>query len=177
LKTRKGRSHGRPIATKSSMHVVLRSSKAKGSLSFRTPRNQKAISKIVGKFSQKFGVQVHSLANVGNHLHFHIKVSKRKAYISFIRAVTSSIRVAIAGHPRWEESFVEGKFWDYRPFSRVVRGRQGFLNLEDYIAINMIEGLGVPKSQARWILGYVQQRRRALRNQHPEGVGEAPLIC
>jgi hypothetical protein len=34
LQTRRGRAHGRPLSTKHSMHLVLRSSLAKGTLSF-----------------------------------------------------------------------------------------------------------------------------------------------
>jgi hypothetical protein len=37
LKTRKGRSMGRPLDKKNSMHLVLRSSKAKNEWSFKTP--------------------------------------------------------------------------------------------------------------------------------------------
>ncbi|HAG91456.1 MAG TPA: hypothetical protein DCL41_06275 [Bdellovibrionales bacterium] len=147
LKTRKGRKHGR------------------------------AISDILYKFLKRFKVQVHSVANVGNHLHFHIKVSRRRAYISFVRAITSAIRMAIAGHPRWEESPFEGKFWDYRPFSRVVQGRKAFLNLEDYITINRMEGLGLPKSQARLLLGHIHQRKKKLNPKNSESFGNLPLIC
>tara|TARA_Y100001935_G_scaffold250611_1_gene251029 strand:- start:147 stop:743 length:597 start_codon:yes stop_codon:yes gene_type:complete len=177
LKTRKGRQHGRPIDTKSSMHLVLRSSQAKGPLSFRTKKNQQSISRITQKFSKKFGIQVLSLANVGNHLHFHIKISKRRAYMSFIRAITSAIRMAVAGNPRWTDSKIIGKFWDYRPFSRVVRGRQAFLDVEDYITINRIEGLGLPKTQARLLMGHIQNRRKIFRSKSAGGNVEIALLC
>ena len=177
LKTRKGRQHGRPIDTKSSMHLVLRSSQAKGPLSFRTKKNQQSISRITQKFSKKFGIQVLSLANVGNHLHFHIKISKRRAYMAFIRAITSAIRMAVAGNPRWTPSTLNKKFWDYRPFSRVVRSRQAYLNLEDYIAINKFEGLGLPRTQARLLIGHINHRKKILKQIHPQNFGTIPLIC
>tara|TARA_B100001989_G_C24249867_1_gene321528 strand:- start:304 stop:561 length:258 start_codon:yes stop_codon:yes gene_type:complete len=85
--------------------------------------------------------------------------------------------MAIAGHPRWEESPFEGKFWDYRPFSRVVQGRKAFLNLEDYITINRMEGLGLPKSQARLLLGHIHQRKKKLNPKNSESFGNLPLIC
>ncbi|MGE0762071.1 MAG: hypothetical protein AB7N80_02215, partial [Bdellovibrionales bacterium] len=34
------------------------------------------------------------------------------------------------------------RFWDYRPFSRVVRGLRAYLSLKDYVEINELEGLG-----------------------------------
>ena len=40
-------------------------------------------------------------------------------------------------------------FWDYRPFSRIIKGRRDELNLRDYLDINHMEGDGVPREAAR----------------------------
>ncbi|MGE0764813.1 MAG: hypothetical protein AB7N80_16185, partial [Bdellovibrionales bacterium] len=40
------------------------------------------------------------------------------------------------------------RFWDYRPFSRVVRGLRAYLSLKDYVEINELEGLGAPQYEA-----------------------------
>ncbi|MGE0764803.1 MAG: hypothetical protein AB7N80_16135, partial [Bdellovibrionales bacterium] len=40
------------------------------------------------------------------------------------------------------------RFWDYRPFSRVVRGLRAYLSLKDYDEINELEGLGAPRGEA-----------------------------
>lgn len=162
LKTRKGRSQGRPIDTKATMHLVLRSSQAKGAFSFRRKKNELAISNIVAKFSAKFGIEVLSLANVGNHLHFHIRIKRRRAYYGFIRAITSAIRMAIVGSPRWGGALIEGKFWDERPFSRVIRGRRAFLTLQGYVFINQLEGKGVSRSHARTFINHVDSLRESL---------------
>ena len=97
LNTRKGRRCGRPLATRQSMHFVLRSSKAKGVLSFKYKNNPQRIKSIIAKFSHKYGIMVYSLANVGNHLHMHIKLGPRGGYKPFIRAVTSAIAMAVTG--------------------------------------------------------------------------------
>ena len=159
LKTRKGRAQGRPLDTKNTMHLVLRSSKAKGALSFKTAKNSLAIQKIVHKFSSKYGVRVLSIANVGNHLHFQIKLTKRQGYKPFIRAITSAIAMAVTGASRWHKSKIDGKFWDYRPFTRVVRGFANYLNLRSYIEVNQFEGLGVDRLTAYYLV-----KRRA--NSH-----------
>lgn len=154
LKTRKGRAGGRPLSTKNSMHLVLRSTKAKGNWSFRTPKNSRAVREIVGKFSQKYGVKMLSLANVGNHLHFHLQLRSRHAYKAFIRSITSAIAMTVSGVSRWSRKSSEEKqkFWDYRPFTRVVLSLQGFLNMKDYLQINVLEGEGVPRFEARMII-------------------------
>ncbi len=159
LNTRRGRSGGRPIDTHHSMHLVLRSSKAKGEFSFRKPKNSRAVLRIVRNFSHKYGIKIYSFANVGNHIHLHIHIRNRNAYKPFIRAVTASIAMAISGASRWKKSTL-GKFWDCRPFTRVVIGYKSFLNLRDYVELNTWEGRGFTKVEARFLVASEQSYHR-----------------
>ncbi len=163
--SRAGRLGPRPLHTKNTMHLILKSSKAVGPWSFRSSRNEKQIKVIIRKFSSKFGVKILSLANVGNHLHFQIKLTNRFTYIPFIRAVTAAIAMAITGNNKWNPTPKTGKrknkserFWDYRPFSRIVFGRRGFLTLRDYININQLEGFGLRRDRATLILKMVNAK-------------------
>lgn len=181
-KTRIGRG-ARPLATRQTMHLVLRSSKATGEWSFRHPRNRRRVKTIITKFANKNGVRILSMANVGNHLHLHIKLSTQFAYGSFIRAITGAIAQAVTGRTRWKhwkhgsgrinhsrarQGFSNHtnptdhigpcrvqnslKFWDYRPFSRIVESWKAVLNLRDYMRLNEIEGGGASRRDARaWI--------------------------
>lgn len=154
LNTRKGRSRGRPLSTSSTMHLVLRSDLAKGAQSFS--RYKKEIRYILDRFAKKYHVQIFSYANVGNHLHLHIKLAKRQLYYPFIRAISASIMMKVTGISRWTKStqsnLLSGKrFWTHRPFSRVLSSFKERLNLKDYIAINQFEGFGYSKNQARFI--------------------------
>ena len=132
------------------MHLVLRSTRARGEWSFRRPKNERRIRQLADRFARRYGVRVLSLANVGNHLHFHVKLSNRHLYRPFIRALTGAIAMAVTGASRWKP--LEGKFWDYRPFTRIIQSFRGFLNLRDYIRINQLEGAGVERIEARWIV-------------------------
>jgi putative transposase len=147
-KKRKGRLRGRPLDTRSTMHLVLRSSQARGTQSFW--RHRPVVKALTTKFAQKYGVKVLSLANVGNHLHFHIQLGYRRTYPAFIRALTGSLAMAVTGTSRWKPG--KTKFWDYRPFTRIVKGYRAFLSLRDYIQINQLEGLGYRRLQAQIIL-------------------------
>lgn len=141
LKTRKGRQGPRPLDTKNTMHMVLRSTKAKGTQSFCKPENYHNIKRITKKFSDKYGVQIISFASVGNHLHFHLKLVNRHTYKPFIRAITAAIAMAVTKASRWTKpSGPKQKFWDYRPFTRVIIGFRALLNIRDYIKINQLEG-------------------------------------
>jgi REP element-mobilizing transposase RayT len=153
MKTRKGRAKGgRPIVTRHSMHLVLRSTKATGKMSFRYLDNPALIRRLIKKYSERFHVRILSAANVGNHLHLHIKIKQRQSYAGFIRALTGAIAMAISGRHRWSEAKEKLKFWDYRPFTRVVEHYRAYLQLKDYIKINMFEGLGVSRIEARFLV-------------------------
>ncbi len=147
LKTRNGRQGPRPLDTRHTMHLVLRSTKARGDWSFRKPENRKRIAEILARFARRNGIRIHHSANVGNHLHLQIKLSNRHTYKPFIRAITAAIMMAVTGASRWKK--VPGRFWDYRPFSRVVTGRRAFLTLRDYIRVNVLEGYGYNRINAR----------------------------
>ena len=178
LNTRKGRAHGRPISTRETMHLVLRSTRATGIWSFQLPKNKQKIEEIVRRFASKYAVRVMSLGNVGNHLHFHIKLGHRASYRPFIRAVTGAISMAITGASRWKrvrgvggkgydgtptiggggKNLSAEKFWDYRPFTRVVRGFAAFLSLKDYIDLNQLEGIGFSRTQSKHVQTVANRR-------------------
>ena len=155
MKKRSGRTGPRPISTSQTMHLVLRSTKAVGDKSFKIAKNSKKILAIIERFSKKYGIQILSLANAGNHLHFHLQIHKRNGYVRFIRAVTSAIAMHITGMSRWsheKNTLKKMKFWDYRPFTRIVVGKRDFLNMKTYIQINQLEGLGVKRVFARLMI-------------------------
>lgn len=160
LRTRKGRSKGRPLATKQTMHLVLRSSKARGEWSFRRAKNRRRIEEILNKFSRKYGVRIHSSANVGNHIHLHLQLSRRTGYRPFIRAVTAAIAMAVTGVNRWtRQRLGRTRFWDLRPYTRVVMGWKDRCQLSDYLKINQLEGVGYWRTDAEFLV------RRGLRLQ------------
>jgi hypothetical protein len=161
MKTRAGRAGPRPLATRATMRLVLRSSKATGKWSFRHGENPAKIRALTKKFAARYGVKILSAANVGNHLHFHIKLGNRLTYRPFIRALTAAIAMAVTGRNRWTQAAANpstgGKrlrFWDYRPYTRVVESFRAFLTLRDYIRINEFEGLGCGRVHARFILAW-----------------------
>lgn len=154
LNTRKGRSRGRPLSTSNTMHLVMRSEMAKGQMSFCNYK--KEIKVIIDKFSKKYHIRIYSYANVGNHLHLHIKLSNRQQYKAFIRAISSAIMMKVTGMNRWAKESVKEKlsgkrFWTLRPYSRVLKSFKERLSLKDYIEINKLEGFGYNKNQARFI--------------------------
>ena len=163
-KTRSGRAGPRPLATKQSMHLSMKSSKATGQWSFLKSKNDRIVRDIILRFAKKYGVQIRTLANVGNHLHMQVRLTNRHSYAAFIRAITGAIAIKVTGKNRWENSTGDSlknkklKFWDHRPFTRIVTSLREILNLKDYIQINALEGMGHTRQQARFLIEWDRRR-------------------
>ena len=151
LKTRAGRARPRPLHFKHTMHLVLRSSQARGVWSFKRTQNEKKIRTIIKKFAGKHRVQILTMAVVGNHLHLQIKLATTHGYKAFIRALTGTIAMAITGASRWRARKEKQKFWDHRPFTRIVFGLSDFKNVRNYLQVNQLEGHGLTKVAARFM--------------------------
>jgi len=88
----------RPLSRKHPMHVVLRSSLAKGDCSMLQKRYRKQINIIITKQARARGIKIIDMSNVGNHIHLFIKISAgnkailRKLFNGFIRAVSGLTR-------------------------------------------------------------------------------------
>jgi REP element-mobilizing transposase RayT len=163
LKTRKGRECGRPLSMRDSMHFILRSTLAKGEWRLTSRRNRVAIDEILERFAEKCGVKILSYAINYNHIHLHLKLTNRRAYLKFIRAVSAAIAMKITGMSRWNK--LDIKFWDRRPFSRVVSGTRDFKNVKNYIEINQLEGLGSTRGEAIRDVQKWNDRQRWLRRK------------
>lgn len=150
----------RPLSTKESMHLVLRSTKAQGSLSFY--KHKKEIDQILQRFAAKYHIQILSYANAGNHIHLHLKLFKRQTYTKFIRAITAAVMMKVTGFCRDRPKPLNYKFWDQRPFTRVIRSFRAFKNIVDYIQVNVFETMGYTRLEAR---AEIQKVRFELQSQ------------
>ncbi|MEK6556190.1 MAG: transposase [Bdellovibrionota bacterium] len=147
--TRASRTH-RPITTRQTMHLVLKSKQAKGDWSFLKPRNKAIIAVLLKKYSKVFGVKIFSSANVGNHLHLHAKFHSHHAYKSFIRVLSGAIALKITGASKINK--LKDRFWTQTPYSRFVFGVKDFLRISDYIKVNQLEGFGHPRGLAEGVV-------------------------
>lgn len=129
----------RPIALNKPMHLVLRSSFARGSFSMNHKR--KRIEKAIQTLSKNLGVKVYRFAIAGNHIHLLIVSKTRKAYSSFIRAVSGIVARIILSAERGKASFID-RFWDSRPYTRIMEWGRDFIAVSNYIDLNKLEAIG-----------------------------------
>jgi len=151
----------RPLSTKEPIHIVLRSSWARGPFSFLLTKNKKTIERLIDFNAKDYGIKVYRKAIVGNHFHLVIQTPSRKAYNRFIRVLSSQV----ASHVMRSQSFknfqklifnqnagdplgageIQGKgqaFWQFRPWTRVLRWGKDFQNCCRYLMQNTLEALG-----------------------------------
>jgi REP element-mobilizing transposase RayT len=135
----------RPVTTKRSMHLVLRALVAKGVLSLL--RKEKKIKEIIYKQARVHGVKVYRLANGGNHLHLIILPRSREAFHAFIRSISGLIAREILRAERGCPKNL--RFWDKRPFTRIMEWGREYKAVLNYLEQNVLEAYGFIPYQER----------------------------
>jgi REP element-mobilizing transposase RayT len=131
----------RPLHTKLPVHLVFRSSQARGERSLRTLANARKIRAILKQEASRFGIRVLDFSNNFNHLHLLVQSSNRRMTLNFMRSFAGKVAMAVSGARKGAS--LNENFWDQRPFSRVVVGYRGLSIARDYLALNQMEALGI----------------------------------
>ncbi len=106
----------------------------------RLPKSFARVDQIVYRTAKKHGMKVYTYANVGNHLHLVMKVSRIQRWPAFIRELTGRIAklVKTLGIAAKGENY-----WLYRPFTRIVNGwNKAFRAVKEYVVLNQLEAEG-----------------------------------
>lgn len=129
----------RPFSSKRAIHIVLRSSMAKGpwSLLLFGPY----IRILLGQLSKKFSVTVYQSAIVSSHVHILLRAKEERGFKKFLMALSGRIAQHITkarkGFP------LKARFWDNIPFTRLVNFGRAFEIAKRYVLQNTLEALGV----------------------------------
>lgn len=130
----------RPISTKHPMHIVVRSSQVRGGRTFLKKSNRDAIDHILNSQAKRWGIRLYRYENVGNHLHIMLKTGHRNWLLGFLRSITGLIARQVLGVQRGRAKSI--KFWDARPFSRIVTWGRAHRNLHSYFDKNRKQAMG-----------------------------------
>ncbi len=137
----------RPISLKRPLHLVMRSSLAKGEYSFLKQKRAQQIKVLIERMAKLNGVKVYRMANSGNHLHLIVLPRSREAFHRFIRAISGLIARLTLGVERGASQGV--KFWDARPFTRILEWGRDYQAACRYVLQNTLEALGFIAYQPR----------------------------
>lgn len=122
----------RPLSTKHPIHVVLRSSAAKGKWSLKKPTNQKMVEETFKQLANEYEIKVQESVVANDQLHLLIQLGRRDDFAPFIRSLSGTIAIKITGANKL--AGLKEKFWDFRPWSRVVPQKRGYSLVRDYKA-------------------------------------------
>lgn len=128
---KKRRKVERPLREGLVHHVVFKSSKAKGKLSFYAYKN--LVSDLLKERSKKFFVEILDWVNMGNHLHLKVRFKDRKRFQNFLKTFAGLLARKITKSHRGT-SF--GKFWDGLVYTRILTSKLEILSLKGYFEGN-----------------------------------------
>jgi REP element-mobilizing transposase RayT len=137
----------RPIDPKRPLHLVLRSSKARGAWSMLHPRHARRVDALVRETARKYAVRIERYANVGNHLHVLLLPGSRRTFRAFIRELTGRVAALVTGARKLQP--LERKFWDFLPYTRIVSWGRDRENLSKYFIKNLFEAAGLLTKKAK----------------------------
>ena len=130
----------RPVSSGHAIHVVMRSEIAKGKLSMRYRSHRKKVDDLVRRQAERWGMKIYRYANVGNHLHILLRPASRRRFAGFLRSVSGLIARIVLQAERGSKKSV--KFWQWRPFTRIVQWGRDFVRTKKYVLLNAKEAAG-----------------------------------
>jgi REP element-mobilizing transposase RayT len=133
-KLKKRRKIERPLIPGAIHHVVLKSSKAIGTLSFY--KNKNLTASLLKERSRKYFIEIIQWVNMGNHLHLKVRFKNRQNFQNFLRTFTAILARKITGAHR-SKSF--GRFWDGLAFTRIITTKFEELGLRAYFEANHLQ--------------------------------------
>lgn len=141
----------RPFSNAHAIHVTFRSSLAVGPNSFLCPRNWLWLQNYIPSLAHRLNIELYRWSVNGNHLHLVLRALDRKSFQTFLKVVASRTARFVLAVERGRAKRV--RFWDKRPYSRLLTWGPEFKNVLRYVARNSKEALGR--------MGYVPRANRS----------------
>lgn len=145
--TQKGkRKLARPFSHKNPIHLVLKSSKARGHLSMLTKENEHHVKNRLEFCAKKYKIRVYNFQNVGNHLHLLVQTKTRTYkeaqldFQNFLRRFAGETAFLVTKAKKGQS---KGGFWNALTFSRIMTWGREFKTVSEYFTKNFFESKGL----------------------------------
>jgi REP element-mobilizing transposase RayT len=125
----------RPLDRKRPLHIILKSSLARGSKSFVS--NQLVVKSLIEAKAKAYGIKIHGLEIMRDHIHLFVSFKSRVFVQSFMKVTTGLIARAITKAAKGKP--FGKRFWDGLAFTRIITGRRDFATMRNYLVKNRIE--------------------------------------
>lgn len=131
LNKRKSR---RPLAKNKPVHLILKSQAVLQIGGFKT--QEKILNSILFKYSQTYHIKIYEKAICSNHIHICLQSQNPDSLKNFLRTITGQIAFQIK---QKFPKFKDKKFWESRPYTKVIGWGQQLDNVLNYIEKNRLE--------------------------------------
>lgn len=138
----------RPFSPRKWMHLVLKSEKAKGKLSFLAAHNQTFIRTLLYEKAERFGISLTDHVNMGNHLHIKVRSGSKPQFQKFLKSITGRIARHVTGARRGRKF---GTFWQGLAYTRVLMTSFEELRLHNYFCANRTEHVAGKAKRAEFL--------------------------
>jgi REP element-mobilizing transposase RayT len=123
----------RPLDVRRPLHVVLRSTRARGAWSLRAGANERLLRSASRRYARRYAVRIYDFANAGNHLHILLRPMCRLGFQNFLRVFAGISARLVTGARKGNPV---GRFWDHLAYSRVVQWGRDFFGVRKYVKNN-----------------------------------------
>jgi REP element-mobilizing transposase RayT len=130
----------RPLSTKESIHLILRTDPTFSSQLF-SPLYRQSM-QILKKTAGEYNIKIYELAFNFTHVHLVIKLKVESDYHKFIRVLTRRLCFLARARVRRINSAKNNKkitVFQFRPYTRIVAWGRSFQILQNYITKNQVE--------------------------------------
>ncbi len=155
----------RVLDSKKPIHLVVRSTQAKGRKSFLYCGQK--VESIIQRHAKSKGIRIYEMANGGNHIHIIMRIPKQRTlYAAFVRGFTGELARLMSGAKKGRKVFSTmpspNRFWDHKPFTRILSSwGNDFVGLRNYLRINNCETiLGLSRKSSRKMLAEINAFRK-----------------
>ncbi len=146
LKNKKNRT-ARPLSCSEAMHMTLKSTHMVGEVSLFRKENRDLFVGLLKSLSEKYHIKVIEYKLVGNHIHLLFKIACRSLYRKFIRCLTGQFAKKMIQRYGLKVK----RFFDERPFTRVVKFGRDLIRVTSYIRNQLIKHL-IPSLEVHALL-------------------------
>ncbi len=146
LKNKRNRT-ARPLSCSEHMHMTLKSSHMNGEVSLFIKENRDLFIGLLQRLSEKYHITIVEYELVGNHIHILFKIACRTLYRKFIRCLTGQFAKKMIQRYGLKVK----RFFDERPFTRVVKFGRDLIRVTSYIRNQLIKHL-IPSLEAHTLL-------------------------
>jgi REP element-mobilizing transposase RayT len=122
----------RPLVFSKPMHLVLKTSRAKGRYAF-SPTDHR-VKALIQKMGRRFNVKIYSSAQNWSHIHLVLRLRDRNSYRAFIRALTGAMVLKLKA---------QKGFFDLTPYTKIASWGRQFKELKAYAEKNTFQALGI----------------------------------